>query len=194
LRTSQHNRPAAERTAGRRLPANPRIKGVPVKGTSLARLRVTALSMMLLLVAQFVVGIVANLYVTIPATIPGTKAGKPDIGWALAHSPVDLRIHVVLAFLLVAAALVMAGLGVATRRAAWIITTLTGAVMILVATSGGLGFLSGASSASSLQMALGFMGAFLAYAAGFYVTKTSDRPAARLRSASQVSSARAPRP
>jgi hypothetical protein len=46
--------------------------------------------------------------------------------------------------------------------------------MILVATSGGLGFLSGGSNARSLQMASGFMGAFLSYATGFYVTKTSD--------------------
>lgn len=165
-----------------------------MKGTNLARLRVTALSMVVLLVAQFVAGVVANLYVRIPATIPGTKAGKPDLGWALAHGPADLRIHVVLAFLLVAAALVMAGLGIATRRAAWIITTLTGAVMILVATSGGLGFLSGGSNASSLQMALGFMGAFLSYAIGFYMTKTSAGPGARLQVASQVTSARSPRP
>ena len=150
--------------------------------------------MVVLLVAQFAVGIVANLYVKIPATIPGTNAGKPDITWALAHGPADLRIHVVLAFLLVAAALVMAGLGVAARRPAWIITTLTGAVMILVATSGGLGFLSGGSNASSLQMALGFMGAFLSYATGFYMTKTSNGSGARLGSTSQVTSARSPRP
>ena len=151
--------------------------------------------MVVLLVAQFVVGIVANLYVKIPATIPGTKAGRPDIGWALAHGPADLRIHVGLAFLLVAAALVMAGLGVATRRAAWIITTLTGAVMILLATSGGVGFLTGGgSNASSLQMALGFMGAFLSYAIGFYITKTSDGSGAHLQDVSQVTSAQAPRP
>jgi hypothetical protein len=80
------------------------------------------LSMVVLLVAQFAVGIVANLYVKIPAAIPGTKAGKPDLGWALAHGAADLRIHVVLAFLLIAVALVMAGPGIATRRAAWVIT------------------------------------------------------------------------
>lgn len=165
-----------------------------MKRRNLARLRATALSMVVLLVAQFVAGIVANLYVKIPATIPGTKAGKPDLGWALAHGPADLRIHVVLAFLLVAAALVMAGLGIATRRAAWITTTVTGLVMILVATSGGLGFLSDGSNASSLQMALGFMGAFLSYATGFYLTKTSAGPGARLQPASQVTSARSPRP
>jgi hypothetical protein len=165
-----------------------------VKGTDLRRLRVTSLSMVVLLVAQFVAGIVANLYVKIPATIPGTKAGKPDIGWALAHGPADLRIHVGLAILLVAAALVMAGLGIATRRAAWVITTLTGLLMILVATSGGLGFLSGGSNASSLQMALGFMGAFLSYATGFYITRTSDWSGAdRLQTANRVSSVPAPR-
>jgi len=169
---------------------NPRIKGVSVKGTNLGRLRVTALAMVVLLVAQFVAGIAANLYVKIPPRIPGTRAGKPGIGWALAHGPADLRIHVSLALLLVAAALVMAGLGIATRRAAWIITTLTGAVMILVATSGGLGFLSSRDNASSLQMALGFMGAFLSYATGFYITKTSYGPGARL----QATTAQAPRP
>lgn len=148
-----------------------------MQGTNPGRLRVTALSMVVALVAQFVVGIVANLYVKIPATIPGKNARKPDVSWALGHGPADLRIHVVLAFLLVAAALVMAGLGVATRRAVWIITTITGAVMILVATGAGLGFLSDGSNASSLRMALGFIGAFLSYAVGFYLTKTqTPRP------------------
>ena len=166
-----------------------------MKGKNQRRLRVTALSMVVLLVAQFVVGIVANLYVKIPATIPGTKAGKPDVGWALAHGPVDLRIHVVLAYLLVAAALVMAGLGIATRRKAWIIPTLTGAVMILVAFSGGFGFLAQGDNASSLQMALGFMGAFLSYATGFYITRTPDGSGTdRLQAASQVTSTRVPRP
>jgi hypothetical protein len=167
-----------------------------VKGTNLRRLRVTALSMVALLVAQFVAGIVANLYVKIPATIPGTKARKPDIGWALAHGPADLRIHVSLALLLVAAALVMAGLGIATRRAAWSIPTVTGLLMILWAFAGGLGFLGDSTdNGSSLQMALGFMGAFLSYGTGFYIARTSNASGAdRLQAASQVTSARAPRP
>jgi hypothetical protein len=159
-----------------------------VKATNLRRLRVTALSMVVLLVAQFVAGIVANLYVKVPATIPGTKAGKPDIPWALAHGPVDLRIHVSLALLLVAAGLVMAGLGIATRRAAWIILTVIGVLMILWAFAGGLGFLGDSTdNGSSLQMALGFMGAFLSYATAFYITRTSDTSRVdRLQAANRV--------
>lgn len=159
-----------------------------MKRTDLRRLRVTSLSMVVLLVAQFVAGIVANLYVKIPATIPGTKAGKPDIGWALAHGPADLRIHVSLALLLVAAALIMAGVGIATRRAAWIIPTVVGLLMILWAFAGGLGFLGDSTdSGSSLQMALGFIGAFLSYGTGFYITRTSDESgASRLKTADRV--------
>jgi hypothetical protein len=165
-------------------------QGVSVKGTNLRRLRLTALSMVVLLVAQFVAGIVANLYVKIPATIPGTKGAKPDIPWALAHGPADLRIHVSLALLLVAAALVMAGLGIATRRAAWIVPTAVGLLMILWAFAGGLGFLGDSTdNGSSLQMALGFMGAFLSYAAGFYITRTSHASGKdRLRAANRVAS------
>jgi hypothetical protein len=148
-----------------------------MNGTKLAGLRLTALSMLLLLVAQFVAGIVANLYVTIPATIPGTGPGQSgqvlrDIGWALAHGALDLRIHVGVALLLVAASLVMAGFGIATRRAAWVVSTLVGAVMIVTAAEGGIGFLAaGGHNFDSLLMALGFMGAFIAYGAGFYLTQ-----------------------
>lgn len=171
-----------------------------MKGTNLGRLRVTALAMVLLLVAQFAAGMVANLYVKIPATIPGAKPGQSGqvpraIGWALAHGPADLRIHVSLAILLLIAALVMAGLGIATRRAAWIITTLTGAGMILLAVSGGVGFLAaGGHNVDSLEMALGFMGAFLAYGTGFNLAKGSTAAGPDRHAANQMRSAPARRP
>jgi hypothetical protein len=138
-------------------------------------LRLTALSMVALLVVQFVAGMTATLYVKIPATIPGDRPGhrgsvRHDISWALTQGPIDLRIHVANALLLVLASLVMAGFGIAARRLVWVISTIVGVTALLTAFEGGIGFLTGGGQASdSLMMALGFMAAFLSYGTGFYL-------------------------
>jgi hypothetical protein len=73
--------------------------------------------------------------------------------------------------------LVMAGFGIASRRAVWVTTTITGAVMMPAAAEGGVGFLvADRHNSDSLLMALGFIGAMLAYGSAFALTGNPTGP------------------
>jgi hypothetical protein len=75
------------------------------------RLLVINLWACLLLLAQYLLGMVANLYVTIPAQHPGASAGNyfggaaSGIGWVIPDGPAWLAAHAALGLALVVAAL-----------------------------------------------------------------------------------------
>lgn len=110
--------------------------------------------MMLLLLAQFVLGTVVNLYVTIP--VSGNVTGR---------AAVFLYAHMVLGAALLVVALVLAGLAVAARRRPWLIASAIGVTAIALAILGGLTFLiDGGHPRDSLLMAIGFIIAITSYA------------------------------
>ncbi|HLQ57590.1 MAG TPA: hypothetical protein VK162_25380 [Streptosporangiaceae bacterium] len=118
------------------------------------RLRRLAVAMTLLLLAQFVLGMVVNLYVTIPAS--GNVTGR---------AAVFLYAHMVLGIALLVIALVLAGLAVAARRRPWLIASAIGVTAIALAILGGLTFLiDGGHPGDSLLMAMGFIIAITSYA------------------------------
>jgi len=118
------------------------------------RLRRLAVAMTLLLLAQFVLGMVVNLYVTIPAS--GNVTGR---------AAVFLYAHMVLGIALLVIALVLAGLAVAARRRPWLIASAIGVAAIALAILGGLTFLiDGGHPGDSLLMAMGFIIAITSYA------------------------------
>ncbi len=78
--------------------------------------------MTLLLLAQFVLGMIVNLYVTIPAS--GNVTGR---------AAVVLYAHMVLGAALLVVALVLTGLAVAARRRLWLISSAIGAAGIALA-------------------------------------------------------------
>jgi hypothetical protein len=80
------------------------------------RLRRLGISMALLLLAQFVLGMIVNLYVTIPAS--GNVTGR---------AAVFLYAHMVLGAALLIVALVLTGLAMAARRRPWLISSAIGA-------------------------------------------------------------------
>ncbi len=130
---------------------------VPLAGRptrSERRLRRLAVAMTLLLLAQFVLGMVVNLYVTIPAS--GNVTGR---------AAVFLYAHMVLGIALLVIALVLAGLAVAARRRPWLIASAIGVTAIALAILGGLTFLiDGGHPGDSLLMAMGFIIAITSYA------------------------------
>jgi len=130
---------------------------VPLAGRptrSERRLRRLAVAMTLLLLAQFVLGMVVNLYVTIPAS--GNVTGR---------AAVFLYAHMVLGIALLVIALVLAGLAVAARRRPWLIASAIGVAAIALAILGGLTFLiDGGHPGDSLLMAMGFIIAITSYA------------------------------
>jgi len=111
--------------------------------------------MTLLLLAQFVLGMVVNLYVTIPES--GNVTGR---------AAVFLYAHMVLGAALLVVALALAGLAMAARRRLWLIASAIGLAGIAVAVWGGLAFLiDGSHPGDSLLMAVGFILAIASYAA-----------------------------
>ena len=141
---------------------------------ALTRFRAAVAAILVLLLLQFAAGMVTNLYVHFPESLPGGEAWT----WSFAHSTL-VEIHVVLGTLLLIASLVTIELGLWVGMRSANVTAVAGALLVAGAYLCGMWFLTyGQSDISSLCMALGFMGALAVYAVGFYVTRPeagSDR-------------------
>lgn len=128
--------------------------------------------MLILLLGQFALGMVANLYVTIPAHHPGSHpsnylAGSlRSVGWALAHGAVALAAHAGLGLALVVLALAIAVGAVVLRTGRT--AAIAGAGLIVGAGFNGASFLDFNDNASSLIMALLFALAALSYVTLLY--------------------------
>lgn len=111
------------------------------------------LALLVLLVPQFVLGMVINLDVPFPGTLHGVRAWH----WALAQPVIAL--HISLGTLLVLLAVVAVGLGSATRRLAPLLWSGLGCVLLLLTwVSGDFFLVEGQQNMRSLTMALGFLG------------------------------------
>ena len=119
----------------------------------LARLRRSSLSVVVMLIVQFILGMIYNLYGTAPTS---TKS----IG--LFSSP-DLALHVILSVLLFLAAVgqLVQAIGVRHKLSIWL--SALGLVSILGAGFAGLGFTGSGASGASLGMSLAFATALACY-------------------------------
>ncbi len=135
----------------------------------LERFRAGATGILVLLLAQFALGMIANLYVEFPSPLAGGDA----FAWAFGHSLV-VTVHVLLAALLLAASLVTAEFAAWSGVPTVARSGVAGLLLVLVAAVCGIWFLTdGQGNASSLLMALAFMGAFVAYAAGLHAARSA---------------------
>jgi hypothetical protein len=118
----------------------------PDRAAQLSRLRMSSLGAVVMLILEFVLGMIYNLYGTAPTS---TKS----IG--LFSSP-DLALHVVLGILLVVAAVgqLVRAIGVRHRLSIWL--SAVGLLAILGAGSAGLGFTGSGANGASLGMSLAF--------------------------------------
>ena len=119
----------------------------------LVRLRLSSLGAVVMLIIEFILGVIYNLYGTAPTS---TKS----IG--LFSSP-DLALHVVLGILLVVAAVgqLVRAIGVRHRLSIWL--SAVGLLAILGAGSAGLGFTGSGANGASLGMSLAFAVALASY-------------------------------
>ena len=119
----------------------------------LARLRMSSLGAVVILIVQFILGMIYNLYGTAPTS---TKS----IG--LFSSP-DLALHVILGVLLfiVAAGQLVRAIGARHKLSIWL--SALGLVSILGAGFAGLGFTGSGASGASLGMSLAFATALACY-------------------------------
>ncbi len=141
-------------------------------------LRTVTIFMLVLLIIEFIIGEITNLFVQIPSTHPGTASSSSPgfvsgLGWSLTQSgQLALQVHGALGLLLILLSLVLIGLAIARRSRAWVITSLIGSVGLILAALSGVGFVNSGEANSSLVMALGFLLALIAYALGLYLTRT----------------------
>ncbi len=123
------------------------------QASRLVRLRLSSLGAVIMLIVQFVLGIVYNLYGTAPT--PAKSVG-------LFSSP-DLALHVILGILLFVAALGQLIRAIAVRHRLSIWLSAIGLLSILGAGFAGLGFAGSGASSASLGMSLAFATALACY-------------------------------
>lgn len=107
------------------------------------RLRGTAFGLLMLLLVQFALGMVVNLYVHVPA---GPEGYGPAVPALVLHGLVGLA--------LIGGSLSLAVRAVRARARQAVVPAVTAAVVLLVAASGGLEFLGSGPDVASLIMAL----------------------------------------
>jgi O-antigen/teichoic acid export membrane protein len=118
-----------------------------------ARLRLSSFGLVAMLILQFILGVIYNLYGTAPTS-------AKSVG--MFSSPV-LALHVVLFFLLVIAAIMqlIRAVGSRHRLAAWL--SAVGLIAILAAGFAGIGFIGNGAAGASLGMSLAFAVALACY-------------------------------
>ena len=131
----------------------------------LVRLRLSSLGAVIMLIVQFVLGIVYNLYGTAPTA-------EKSIG--LFSSPV-LALHVIVAILLVIAAVGQLVRAIGTRHRLTIWMSAVGLVAILAAGFAGMGFAGNGAAGASLGMSLAFAVALAAYVVLVFALPSSAR-------------------
>ncbi len=126
---------------------------VPDHVSRVARLRISSLGLVTMLILQFILGMIYNLYGTAPT------AAK-SVG--MFSSPV-LALHVILFFLLVIAAVgqLIRAIGARHRLTVWM--SALGLLGILGAGFAGIGFIGNGAAGASLGMALAFVVSLAAY-------------------------------
>jgi hypothetical protein len=136
------------------------------QASRLARIRVSSLGAVAMLLIEFILGIIYNLYGTAPTA-------KKSIG--LFSSPV-LALHVIVFFLLVIAAVGQLIRAVGTRHRLTIWMSAIGLVAILAAGFAGIGFAGNGAAGASLGMSLAFAVALAAYVVLVFALPSSSAP------------------
>jgi hypothetical protein len=139
--------------------------GSQARSGRLARLRLSSLGAVTMLILEFILGIVYDLYGTAPTA-------KKSVG--LFSSPV-LALHVVLAILLLIAAAAQLVRAVGTRHRLAIWMSAVGLLGILAAGGAGAGFAGNGAAGASLGMSLAFAVSLACYVVLVFALP-SDRP------------------
>jgi len=146
-----------------------------------SRLRLYAVVMCWLLIAQFVLGMITNLYVTVPAQHPGTgesdyfAAAAVSVGWSIGHGEVWLAAHAALGLALAVTSVVLVAAAIRSRERAWILASVLGACFMIGAGFNGASFLIFGKNYSSLLMSALFALSLGSYLTALFATARSTR-------------------
>ena len=128
------------------------------------RLRGQSFGMLVMLIVQFAIGIVVNLYATVPASDRGSGFFGA-LGKAFSSGPASLASHAGLGLLIILAALALVVRSILVRHVPTIVLSVLGLLSIVAAAVNGIRFVSdGGPDNASLAMALAAAGAMLWYA------------------------------
>jgi hypothetical protein len=143
-----------------------RRRSTGISNRQLAALRGNTFGVLAMLIVQFAIGIVVNLYATIPANDKGSGIFGA-IGKALTKPPASLATHAGLGLLIVLAAIALVVRSIVTRHTASIVLSAIALVAIVAAAFNGARFVAdGGPASASLAMALSTAVAMLSYALG----------------------------
>jgi len=117
-----------------------------------------------------VFGMISNLEVQFPGNLPAGNAW----GWVWSHSLI-IQLHISTGTLLLVVALVALILSIVARNIVGSIAAAAGLALIIFAWLSGAEFLASQQNDLSLRMAPGFMGAFVAYIPGYYLSRSLYR-------------------
>lgn len=136
----------------------------PSAERQLWRLRGQAFGALVMLIIQFVIGVVVNLYVTLPAADKGSGF-LTAIGRAFGNGPAGLAIHAGLGLLILLATVALLVRAIVARQRAVTVLSAIGLVAVLAAASSGASFVGNGQASASLTMALATAVAMLCYGA-----------------------------
>lgn len=135
------------------------------------RLAATNFVACLLLLAQYLLGMVVNLYVTLPSRHPGASASNylsgiaSGLGWLIPDGPAWAAVHASFGLALVVAAYAAIVLARGQGSRVYLVTAVLGALAITGAAFNGVSFLNYGQAFSSMIMA-----GLWALALGCYLT------------------------
>jgi hypothetical protein len=139
------------------------------------RLRLTAFAATLLVLLQAAIGMIVNLYVTIPTGHPGAQPSEyfggslHSLAWAIAHGGAALAFHAALGLALVLVVIGIAIDAVRLRGRAIAVWSTIAALLVIGAGFNGASFLDFNDNTSSLLMALLAFAAVGCYAVVIFV-------------------------
>jgi hypothetical protein len=149
--------------------------GTDLSPRQLARLRGSSFGMLVMLIVQFAIGIVVNLYVTVPAADQGSLLHA--VGRALSDPPAALASHAGLGLLIVLVSIGLVVRAVIARHVPTIVASVIGLLAIVAAAVNGVRFVAdGGPNNASLAMALSTAVAMLCYAVSLFVLSGTGRP------------------
>jgi hypothetical protein len=148
-------------------------------GEQLEAYRRGSLAAILMLIAQFLLGMGVNLFVVIPKDHPGSNPPEyfsgvaQSVAWALLHGHVLLILHAAFGLVLVFASVGTLVQAIRTRARGLIVTASFGAFGVIAAGFNGGSYLNYHEDFSSMIMATGFAVAMVAYTTGLYFLSRS---------------------
>ena len=128
-------------------------------------LRIQAIFTIVVLVIQYALGMVSNLFVQFPQT------DQANLLRAYARSQVPTFAHIMIGILLLVSAIVFVIRAIRNHDRGWIASSVAGLVGIGIAIYGGVTYSTIQVDLYSLVMALGFIVAFVAYGWGLIAAR-----------------------